>query len=276
MWTVEHGTGRDDEINRGTRGNFGWDPVPGYNEGRPITDLEKFPNAVRAAWSSGVPTLATSGATWLTGSQWGIWEDHLAVATLKDESLRIFRASPNGTKLTLVATLFKGRFGRLRAAQMGPDGALYLTTSNGNPQDRILRVVPGLTQAPNTSSSSWGGTTSSWSKVQLSGSRSGRQRSEAGAVAEAAGVDPLVGHLGHPLGAQRRERQVLLGVPPDCPPGMRPWLSTRAPRRSPTRPTGGRRGRRPGRARPRPPAPCGARRVNELATPMWCSRPSSS
>ena len=107
-----------------------------------MTDLEKFPNAVVAAWSSGVPTLATSGATWLTGSQWGIWEDHLAVATLKDESLRIFRASPNGTKLTLVATLFKGRFGRLRAAQMGPDGALYLTTSNGNPQDRILRVAP--------------------------------------------------------------------------------------------------------------------------------------
>jgi aldose sugar dehydrogenase len=142
MWTVEHGTGRDDEINRGIRGNFGWDPVPGYNEGRPMTDLEKFPNAVVAAWSSGVPTLATSGATWLTGSQWGTWEDHLAVATLKDESLRIFKASPNGTKLTLVATLFKGRFGRLRAAQMGPDGALYLTTSNGNPQDRILRVAP--------------------------------------------------------------------------------------------------------------------------------------
>ena len=41
-----------------------------------------------------------------------------------------------------MATLFKGRFGRLRAAQIGPDGALYLTTSNGNPQDRILRVTP--------------------------------------------------------------------------------------------------------------------------------------
>ena len=73
MWTVEHGTGRDDEINRGIRGNFGWDPVPGYNEGRPMTDLDKFPNAVRAAWSSGVPTLATSGAAWL---------DRLAVGDL--------------------------------------------------------------------------------------------------------------------------------------------------------------------------------------------------
>jgi aldose sugar dehydrogenase len=142
MWTVEHGTGRDDEINRGTRGNFGWDPVPGYNEARPMTDLDKFPNAVRAAWSSGTPTLATSGAAWLVGSKWGIWEDHLAVATLKDESLRVFKPSGDGKKLTLVATLFKGRFGRLRAVQMGRDGALYLTTSNGNPGDKVLRVVP--------------------------------------------------------------------------------------------------------------------------------------
>jgi len=143
MWTVEHGTGKDDEINRGIRGNFGWDPIPDYNEGRPMTDLDRFPDAITAAWSSGTPTIATSGAAWLTGSQWGAWEDHLAVATLKDQSLRIFEANDSGTKLTLVATLFKGRFGRLRAVQMGRDGSLYLTTSNDNPTDKILKVTPG-------------------------------------------------------------------------------------------------------------------------------------
>jgi glucose/arabinose dehydrogenase len=143
MWTVEHGPGRDDEINRGIRGNFGWDPVPGYDESTPMTDTDKFPNAVRAAWSSGAPTVATSGATWLSGSQWRGWDDHLAVAALKDESLRIFAPNAEGTRLTVVATLFKGRFGRLRAAQLGRDGALYLTTSNGGGQDRILKVTPG-------------------------------------------------------------------------------------------------------------------------------------
>jgi glucose/arabinose dehydrogenase len=143
MWTVEHGTGRDDEINRGVRGNFGWDPVPGYDESRPMTDTTKYPDAVRAAWSSGFPTIATSGAAWLSGSQWDGWDDNLAVAALKDESLRIFAPSADGTRLSLVATLFKGRYGRLRAAQMGRDGSLYLTTSEGGGQDRILEVSPG-------------------------------------------------------------------------------------------------------------------------------------
>ena len=143
MWTVEHGTGRDDEINRGVRGNFGWDPVPGYDESTPMTDTTKFPNAVRAAWSSGNPTVATSGAAWLSGSQWGTWDDHLAVAALKDESLRIFAPSSDGTRLTVVATPLDGQYGRLRTAQLGRDGALYLTTSNGGGQDRILKVTPG-------------------------------------------------------------------------------------------------------------------------------------
>ena len=74
-WSVEHGTDRDDEINQLIDGaNYGWDPVPGYDESQPMTDLVKFPAAQRAAWSSGAPTLATSGATFLQGSGWGTWQ----------------------------------------------------------------------------------------------------------------------------------------------------------------------------------------------------------
>ena len=74
MWSVEHGPDRDDEINRlFAGGNYGWDPVPGYNESVPMTDFAKFPNAVPAVWSSGPVTFAISGATFLRGSGWGTW-----------------------------------------------------------------------------------------------------------------------------------------------------------------------------------------------------------
>ena len=75
MWSVEHGPSVDDEINRLVAGrNYGWDPVPGYNERVPMTDLVEYPDAVEAKWSSGSPTLATSGAIFLEGNQWGVWE----------------------------------------------------------------------------------------------------------------------------------------------------------------------------------------------------------
>jgi glucose/arabinose dehydrogenase len=140
MWNVQHGSDRDDEVNSGAPGNYGWDPVPGYNETVPMTDTQKFPNAIEAEWSSGFPTIATSGATWLTGSKWEDWNGALAVATLKGESLRIMRFDANGN-FQSTQTVLAGTWGRLRTAQLGPDGNLYLTTSNGS-DDKILRVTP--------------------------------------------------------------------------------------------------------------------------------------
>ena len=71
--SVEHGPDKDDEVNRIVPGNFGWDPVPGYNQTVPMTDSTKFPNAVKAIWWSGTPTNAPSGATFLSGPQWKSW-----------------------------------------------------------------------------------------------------------------------------------------------------------------------------------------------------------
>ena len=91
VWAVEHGPDRDDEINLLTGGgNYGWDPQPGYDETTPMTNLAKFPTAIEAQWSSGFPTLATSGATFVNGDEWGTWDGHLAVAALKDQKLLLF------------------------------------------------------------------------------------------------------------------------------------------------------------------------------------------
>lgn len=143
MWTVEHGPNRDDEVNlEQAGGNYGWDPVPGYNESTPMTDLTKFPGAIRARWSSGYPTVAPSGGTFLTGSAWGRWQGALAVGILKDTGVMVLTVDPGSTvvRSERIPALQNG-YGRIRAAQLGPDHSLYLTTSNGS-NDKILRVTP--------------------------------------------------------------------------------------------------------------------------------------
>ena len=148
MWVVEHGPTTDDEINLlASGGNYGWDPTrPGstYYEGVPMTDLTKFPGAVPAKWSSGRPTLATSGGVFLEGDGWRGWEGRLAVASLKDRSLRLFEFNSGGDLVSEVhVSSLSNSYGRLRTPMLGPDGALYLTTSNGSAADRILRVEAG-------------------------------------------------------------------------------------------------------------------------------------
>ena len=144
MWSVEHGPDRDDEVNQlVVGGNAGWNPVPGYDESVPMTDLSLGDNVFEARWSSGTPTLATSGATWLTNDRWGTWKGRLAVAALNDTSLQLMRFSAAGRLLsqTDIPDL-DDNFGRLRTAQTGPQGALYVTTDNGDGNDVVLKVTP--------------------------------------------------------------------------------------------------------------------------------------
>ena len=144
MWSVEHGPSRDDEINLlVSGGNYGWDPAPGYDESVPMTDRVEFPDAVEAKWSSGDGTLATSGGIFLEGDEWRRWEGRLAVASLRDMTLRVFEFAADGTLLSeVIVDSLKGTYGRLRTPMLGPDGALYVSTSNGGSRDKILRVTP--------------------------------------------------------------------------------------------------------------------------------------
>ena len=139
--TVEHGTDEKDEINHlQPGGNYGYPCFTGADATGPITDgCGPASDYLAPSWASGSPTLATSGATFLRGSTWRDWEGDLIVSTLKEEDLRRFSIAAGG-EVTLEATLLDGRFGRLRAVVIGPDGALYVSTTNGG-DDRVLRVA---------------------------------------------------------------------------------------------------------------------------------------
>jgi glucose/arabinose dehydrogenase len=145
VYTAEQGTYRDDEVNLSVAGgNFGYDPDGSgdYDESVPMTDLD-LPGAVPAVWSSGDPTIATSGATFLSGSAWGAYEGLLLVGVLKDTGVLALRLADDGT----LAEQFRlpeleGAYGRIRSPQAGEDGVLYVTTDNGDGRDVLLRVTP--------------------------------------------------------------------------------------------------------------------------------------
>jgi aldose sugar dehydrogenase len=137
-YAQEQGTFRDDELNRLVAGgNYGYNPVPGYNQSVPMT----FAGAIPAVWSSGPRTIATSGLTFLSGRQWRDWNGAAVAAALKGTQLRVIVLNAAGTTTAAQAMVLTG-FGRLRTPVQGPDGNLYVTTSNGDNKDEILRVTP--------------------------------------------------------------------------------------------------------------------------------------
>lgn len=140
-YSAEHGPDRDDEINVLEKGNFGWDPKPGYDESVAMTDLNKFPKAISAVWSSGDPTIAISGATILKGSEWKTWEGRLLIAVQKAKHVHVLEFDKTGRKLISESEILKD-FGRIRTVVMGNNNELYLTTDNGRGQDKIIKFTP--------------------------------------------------------------------------------------------------------------------------------------
>ena len=143
LWSVEQGTYRDDEVNRLRRGgDYGYNPVPGYNESVPMTDQSLPGRQLRAAWSSGDPTLATSGGGFVYGKRWGAYNGAFAVAALKASRVLFLTFSDAGKLQRVRVPKALRQFGRIRTVVDGPGSVAYVTTDNGNGQDAILVVRP--------------------------------------------------------------------------------------------------------------------------------------
>ena len=133
LWATEHGRSGAlsglDELNLIQIGkNYGWPDIEGS---------KKRPGMETARKNSGSTTWAPSGASFVKNS--------LFYGGLRGQSL--YEAIIENGKVAEVKQHFDSEFGRIRDVVLGPDGFLYITTSNrdgrGNPKagdDKIIKV----------------------------------------------------------------------------------------------------------------------------------------
>lgn len=133
-----------DEVNAIVEnGNYGWPEVAGT--GGPDQFIDPL-----VEWS---PSVGPAGLAVYSGP-YERWHGNLMVANLRGERLwRIVleqRGARTGWQMVMQEPLLEAMVGRIRVVAMGPDGYLYIATSNrdsrGKPRlgdDQIYRVVPG-------------------------------------------------------------------------------------------------------------------------------------
>jgi glucose/arabinose dehydrogenase len=139
LWAAELGPDVDDEINRVEPGeDHGWPEVTGAPGDDRYVDAAFVAQPAEASWS---------GAVILHDGAIPQWEGDLFVAALRGQ--RLWRLDLDDGAVVDVEELLVGEFGRLRTVVVGPDGALWVLTSNrdgrGSPvdgDDRVIRLGP--------------------------------------------------------------------------------------------------------------------------------------
>lgn len=136
LWSTEHGRSGIqsgfDELNLIEKGkNYGWPVIQG--------DEEKEGMTKPVIHSGPTTTWAPAGAEFVNGN--------IFFAGLRGSTL--YEAQLSGTSVSRFLKHFEDRFGRLRAVKTGPDGFLYVTTSNRDGRgtaregdDKLIRISP--------------------------------------------------------------------------------------------------------------------------------------
>lgn len=145
LWVSDHGPSGDlgrsghDEVTVAQAGdNLGWPTV--YR-----CETQQDLNTPAIVWQQAMPP---GGATIYRGNTIPEWNGSLIVAALRAEQLQRVVIDPQSGQVQQHEVYLQGQQGRLREAIMGPDGELYVTTSNCDgrgscppERDKILRIT---------------------------------------------------------------------------------------------------------------------------------------
>jgi glucose/arabinose dehydrogenase len=140
VYTSEHGPSIEDEVNIIQKGrNYGWPDVNGPCDGGEQTFCTAN-NVAPPIWSSGRSTIATAGIDYYNNSRITRWGNSILMATLKDATLYQLQLNAAGTAVESVKEFYRGNWGRLRDICISPQGRVYVCTSNGGGNDRIIEI----------------------------------------------------------------------------------------------------------------------------------------
>ena len=141
IYESEHGPSIEDEVNIIEKGrNYGWPTVNGPCDGSE-TSYCTTNNIKEPIWSSGGNTIAVCGIDYYNSDKIPAWKNSILMTTLKDASLRQLELSSDGNSVVNTTIFFKNTYGRLRDICISPSGNVYLCTSNGGNDDKIIEVI---------------------------------------------------------------------------------------------------------------------------------------
>ena len=144
MFQTEHGPGWSDAPGGGDEVNI---VEAGRNYGWPVIHHRQTREGMVSPLLEYTPAVAPSGAMFYTGEPFPEWQGSFFFATLAGRAL--FRVALDGRKVVHQEIMLERRYGRLRDVAQGPDGFIYVLTSDTDAYgpgraggDRLLRLVP--------------------------------------------------------------------------------------------------------------------------------------